>query len=94
MGAGLVGMLLVGRAPSRWWAQPPVWTATETPGLGGPNVQRESLVTCGSLAGTVGLPAGWHSWALGTALGLPGEGRGWSPWLEGSGKTEISPGPR
>lgn len=37
---------------------------------------------------------GWHSWALGTASGLPGEGRGWSPWLEGSGRTEISPGPR
>ena len=39
-------------------------------------------------------PAGQRSWALGTASGLPGEGRGWSPWLEGGGRTEISPGPR
>lgn len=39
-------------------------------------------------------PAGWRSWALGMASGLPGEGRDWSPWLEGGGRTEISPGPR
>lgn len=37
------------------WAQLPVWTTTETLGLGGPRVQGERLTSCGSPAGTEGV---------------------------------------
>lgn len=50
------GGVPLGGAPSGLWAQPPVWTTTETLGSGGPRVQGERLTSCGSPAGTEGLP--------------------------------------
>ena len=92
MGTGLVGyplggsLQVVGSAPSLDHHRDPGSGWPEGAG-GEPCVLRESSWDSRP-------PAGQRSWALGTASGLPGEGRGWSPWLEGGGRTEISPGPR
>lgn len=77
---------MVGSAPSLDHHRDPGFGCPEGAG-GEPCVLRESSWDSRP-------PASRRSWALGTALGLPGEGRGWSPWLEGGGRTEISPGPR